>query len=129
MRFSNARAAHAYARTAGLAIALGTVSLLAGCASPTLVALDETWFACTRSRQCEILEDSTCALTPINKRYAAPFAQHMRVAHPGDVVTGPCAKPLVRYRAVCDEGRCSSELRGLVRQRGERRAVRAARGG
>jgi hypothetical protein len=93
-------------------------SLTAGCASPVLVALNESWFECSHARECEILEDPACRRIPINKHYAKPFAQHVRVDMPRRVATGPCPPPQARYRAVCEDRRCTSELRGLIRRRG-----------
>lgn len=90
-------------------------TLLVGCATPQLGPLDETWFACSHDRQCRIIEDPICALVPINKRYAKPFAEHVRVAHPLELATGPCPSQAVRYRALCGAGRCTSKARGLIR--------------
>ena len=92
------------------------------------MALDDSAFECSQARECEILEDPACRLIPINKHYAKPFAQHVRVDLPGSVVEGPCPLRQARYRAVCEDRRCTSELRGLIRRRGAPAAVPPAGG-
>jgi hypothetical protein len=98
-------------------VPLALVSLLAACASDPISPFGETWFACTRDRNCEIFEDPTCALIPINKRYAQPFALRMRLEHRREIAAKHCGSAQVRdYDAVCEVGRCTSTLRGAVRR-------------
>jgi hypothetical protein len=114
---SDARPRYPRACARGLALLVGTASLLAGCATPDFGPIDESWFACARNRQCTIAEDPTCALVPINKDYAKSFALQVRLNRPREIATGPCPTSIVRYAAVCDAGRCASDARGLVRRR------------
>jgi hypothetical protein len=101
-------------------LALPFALLFAGCATRDFGPLDETWFACTRNRQCTLVEDPTCELVPINKEYAQPFVEYVRLSRPLEISRAPCAKQAVRYRAVCQTNRCTSESRGLVRRRATR---------
>jgi hypothetical protein len=99
-------------------VPLAAAWLLSACVSEPIGPFDQTWFACTRNRNCEIFEDPTCALIPINKRYAEPFAQRMRLEHRLQIATKHCSRAQARdYDAVCEVGRCVSALRHTLRRR------------
>jgi hypothetical protein len=110
------------------------LTLAAGCAAPR-PELGASWFACSRDAQCTFMQDPTdCARFPINKRYASSFALHLTIdggaALPGvecqrQLSDAPVARSIVvghlEYLAICEEARCSSELRR--NRRGSVRAV------
>jgi hypothetical protein len=98
-------------------VPLAATLLLVGCVNEPIGPFDETWFGCTRDRNCEILEDPTCMLIPINRRYAKPFAQRMRLEHRLEIGAENCRKSQIRYYdAVCENDRCTSTLRRPARR-------------
>jgi hypothetical protein len=98
--------------------------LFAGCAVPR-AELDGSWFACSRDAQCAFMQDpADCSRVPINKRYAASFARHLRIDGGANQAGAECdretsaaraARSIVvgrlEYLAICEDARCSSEPR------------------
>jgi hypothetical protein len=85
--------------------------LLVGCGSRTIpLQSQEAWFACENRRECIILEDPTCTLIPINRRYVQSFEDWVRRNHASDLASGPCNHGRVQYEAICEAQRCSSSV-------------------
>jgi hypothetical protein len=84
-----------------------------------------SWFACRRDAQCMFVQDpADCSRLPINKRYAASFAQHLTIDGGAKLVGAECDRELpgtrtarsvvvgrLEYLAICEDARCSSEPR------------------
>src|SRR5688572_22827836 len=85
--------------------------LLVGC-GPRLIALEisDSWFECSRHRECMILEDPRCQLVPMNRRYADSFATWVRRNRAQQVSNEPCVWNHSQYLPSCDSGRCTSNL-------------------
>ena len=83
--------------------------LLTGCGAVDAWQIDETWFACSRDRECQVVQDPTCSLTPINRRYSDSLARWMALHHP-DEVNPACLPPRTRYFGECEDSRCSSSI-------------------
>jgi hypothetical protein len=85
----------------------GLALLVAGCAVES-EQIHESWFVCERDSQCKVLQDATCTLTPVNRRYARSLADWMARTHWDEVKTGRCPESIIRYYPECEDARCSS---------------------
>ncbi len=84
---------------------------LAACGSRTIpLQAQEAWFACENRRECIILEDPTCTLIPINRRYVQDFEDWVRRNHASELAPGPCNRGRLEYEAICEAQRCSSSV-------------------
>jgi hypothetical protein len=70
---------------------------------------DPKWFACASDYNCRIVQDATCALTPINREYAQRFTEWVLFAHPNKL-RADCPQRAIRYAAHCEAERCASRV-------------------
>lgn len=87
---------------------LAPFALLAASCASDFVMIDAAWFACERDAECTILQDVTCTLTPVNRRYEDELAVWRARRSDGRTRDGACPASPVRYVAECDDSRCSS---------------------